>query len=102
MNRGEIWWAEVPNLKRRPFLILTRDAAISVVNRVLVAPLTTTIRRIPTEVELGPADGVQACVVSLDNIECLPKWALVKHLTTLNDHRLRQVCEAFSLAVDCS
>src|SRR5680860_1669414 len=57
VRRGEIWWAEVPEAGRRPLLVMTRDAAIPVLNSVLVAPVTRTIRGIPTELALSPDDG---------------------------------------------
>ncbi len=57
MNRGEVWWYELPGSGRRPGCILTRQAAIPVLNAVLVAPATRTIRGIATQVRLGPEDG---------------------------------------------
>jgi mRNA interferase MazF len=54
LKRGEVWWYEDPRARRRPFLILTREAAIPVLNQVLAVPATRTIRAIPTEVPLGP------------------------------------------------
>ena len=80
MRRGEIrWYTFRPPDKRRPVLILTRDNAIDYLGGVTVAPLTTTIRSIPTEVVLTPAeDGVpQASAVNLDNIQTIQKPILV-------------------------
>lgn len=68
LHRGDLWWADVPGDKRRPVLVLTRERFISRLNAVLVAPVTTKVRGIPTEVTLGPADGMpQACAANFDN-----------------------------------
>lgn len=56
-RRGEIWWAEIEDMGRRPFLVMTRSAAIVVLNSVLAAPVTRTIRKLPTELLLGPMTG---------------------------------------------
>jgi mRNA interferase MazF len=102
VNRGEIWWVELPDQKRRPYLIVSRNAILGVLNRVIAVPLTTTIRRIPTEVALGPDDGVpRACVASMDNIENVPKWAFIEQLATLPLERMPEVCAALNVAVDC-
>ena len=69
VNRGEMWWYELPELGRRPGCILTRQAAIPVLNAVLIAPATSTIRDIPSEVRLGTDDGMPAdCALSFDNL----------------------------------
>ena len=65
MNRGEVWWVEHPDVGRRPACVLTRDAAIPVLRAVLVAPATRTVRGIPTEVALGPDDGMPEEVVEM-------------------------------------
>lgn len=69
MNRGEVWWAEDPELGRRPHLILTREAAVPLLSGLLAVPATRTIRGLPTEVSLTPADGMpEECVLTLDNV----------------------------------
>ncbi|MBI1766004.1 MAG: type II toxin-antitoxin system PemK/MazF family toxin [Acidobacteria bacterium] len=71
MNQGEVYWCSLPPPdKRRPMLILTRNAASSFLTNLTVAPLTTRIRQIPTEVMLTPyEDGVLTeCAINLDNI----------------------------------
>lgn len=99
MRRGEVWWAEPPEERPRPVLILTRDRAIEVMQRVLVAPLTTTIRDIPTEVALDHRDGVpRRCVVSLDNVAPLSKTCLVKRLIQLSPQRMAEVRRALTRA----
>lgn len=103
MNRGEIWWLELPQLGPRPALILTRSAAITVRRKVMVAPLTTRVRSIPVEVALSTAeDGVaKDCVVNLDNVETVPQSLLTTRMTTLSDSRMRQVCDALATATAC-
>ncbi|MGH8903433.1 MAG: type II toxin-antitoxin system PemK/MazF family toxin [Egibacteraceae bacterium] len=100
--RGEIWWGEVPDTGRRPFLILTRDGAIPVLRSVLAAPITRTVRGIPTEVPLGTDDGMSVeCVASLDNLRVVPKAYLVDRICVLGPDRLAQVCAALRDAIDC-
>lgn len=102
MRRGEVWWYEDPRAGRRPFLILTRDAAIPVLNQVLAVPATRTIRGIPTEVPLGPDDGMPAeCVLTLDNVTVIRPALCTKRLTVLGPQRLREVCAALAVTVDC-
>lgn len=100
--RGQVWWVEVPAAGRRPALVLTRSAAIPVLNRVLVAPATRTIRQIPTEVTLDRADGMpEACALSLDNVTVVSKAALGELICTLPPERMRAVCAALAIAIDC-
>jgi mRNA interferase MazF len=67
VKRGEVWWAEHPEWGRRPALVMTREAAIDSLNEVFVVLATTRIRGIPTEVELGPEDGMsRECVLNAD------------------------------------
>ncbi len=75
MKRGEIYWASLgPPAGRRPVLVLTRDPAIPVLERVVVAPLTRTIRRIRSEVPVGPNEGLPGeSVVSCDNLLTVSK-----------------------------
>ncbi|HEX2016694.1 MAG TPA: type II toxin-antitoxin system PemK/MazF family toxin [Solirubrobacteraceae bacterium] len=102
MNRGELWWLEEPGGGRRPVCILTRAEAIPVLRRVTVAPATRTIRDIPTEVDLGPEDGLpQRCVLTLDNVTTVPKALLVDHIATLPQRRLRELCVALEIALGC-
>ena len=102
MKRGEVWWYEDPRAGRRPFLILTRDAAIPVLNQVLAVPATRTIRGIPTEVPLGPEDGIPAeCVLTLDNLAVSRPALCTERVTALGPERLADVCAALRVAVDC-
>ncbi len=80
-ERLEVWWGELPDRTPRPYLVLTRSRAIPVLRRVVVAPITTTVRDIPTEVPLGANEGLPVeSVASLDNIETLPKSGLVRRV----------------------
>jgi mRNA interferase MazF len=100
--RGEIWWGEAPDAKGRPYLVLTRDDAIPVLRTILVAPVTRTIRGIPTEVLLGAEEGLPTeGVASLDNVLAFPKALLVRRLGTLAAGRRLVPCEALRAATDC-
>ena len=101
-RRGEVWWGEIEDVGRRPFLVMTRTAAIPVLNNVLAAPVTRTIRDIPTELLLGPDDGMPTeCAASFDNLRVVPKRYLVDRLCSLDPTRLIEACRAIRAAVDC-
>ena len=101
-RRGEVWWGEIEGIGRRPFLVMTRAAAIPVLNSVVAAPVTRTIRNIPTEVVLGPDDGMPTeCAASFDNLRVVPKSHLLERVCALDAIRLRDVCQALRAAVDC-
>ena len=101
-GRGQVWWGESENVGRRPFLIMTRPAAVEVLHSVLAAPVTRTIRGIPTELPLGPEDGMPTeCVANFDNLRVVPKAHLVEHICTLQPVRLVEACAALRVAVDC-
>lgn len=100
--RGEVWWSEDEQLGRRPVLVLSRSAVLPVLTRPLVAPLTTRVRGLPTEVALGTDDGLpKACVVSLDNVLPLSAALLVERITRLSQARMTAVCQALAVATDC-
>ena len=101
MKRGDIrWYTFGPPDKRRPVLILTRDSAISVLNTVTVAPITSTMRGIPTEVFLDRSDGMPSdCAVNLDHIQTIPKSKVGPLLTTLSNQRLAEVQQAVDFAL---
>ena len=105
MRRGEIWWANLPDpWGRRPALLLARDEAYAVLTWVVIAPLTSTQRRIPTTVALTPEDdGVpQTCVVALDNVQAVRKNWLDGHIATLSPDRMREVELAIHFSLDLS
>jgi mRNA interferase MazF len=93
MKRGEIWWAELePPAGRRPVLLLSRDEAYSIRELVIVAPVTTRIRHIPSEVSLDLADGLpKPCVINLDTITTIARASLQEKLTSLSTEKLKSV-----------
>ena len=103
MRRGEVWWAELPRpIGRRPVVLLSRDEAYAVRNAVTIAEVTTTIRGIPVEVELGPEDELpKNCAANLDTIATIRKDLLTKRITLLRNQRLQQIDAAikFSLSL---
>lgn len=100
--RGEVWWHEAPDEQPRPYLVLTRDEGIPVLNQVLGVPATRTIRGVPTEVRLDAADGMPVeCVLALDNVRVVRKSMLTARITTLGPDRLDEVCAALSFATVC-
>ncbi len=93
---------EHPEAGAHPACILTRQAAIPVLRTVLVAPATRTVRGIPTEVLLGPEDGMpQECALTLDNIAVVPKALLTERITDLAPAKLAEVCAALAIATGC-
>lgn len=101
--RGELWWCELAEVGRRPVVVLSRDAAIPRLRRTLIAPCTTTVRGLASEVVLEPGDDPvpQRCAVNLDSVESVSLAVLVQRLGRLADDRMRQICAALEVAVDC-
>lgn len=101
--RGEVWWCELPEIARRPVVVLSRDAAIPRLRRTLIGPCTTAIRGIPSEVLLEPGDDPvpRTSVVNLDSIESVSLATLVERLGRLSDERMLQICKALEVAVAC-
>jgi mRNA interferase MazF len=101
VSRGEVRWAQIGD-KQRPVVVLTRDPVADRIERVTVAPCTTTIRGLRSEVVLEIADGVpQRCVVSLDNVQPLRHSALGVVMARLDDEVMERVCSAVSYAYGC-
>jgi mRNA interferase MazF len=102
--RGEVWWVEPPEIGRRPMVLLSRDSAIARTRRLIAAPCTTNVRGLATEVRLEPGDDPvpQVSVVSLDAVQNVSVASLVERLGRLSDERMRQVCAALAVAVDCT
>jgi mRNA interferase MazF len=102
VTRGDVCWCELPIAGRRPVLVLTRSQAIPVLPLLLVAPLTRTIRGIPTELQLGKEDGLPAeCVASFDNLEQAPRALLSEPIASLSGPRMHEVCKALAIATGC-
>lgn len=102
-RRGELWWCELPDIGCRPVVVLSRDAAIPRLGRTLIAPCTTTIRGLPSEVILEPGEDPVPLktAVNLDSVGSVSITVLVDRLGTLSSQRMREVCAALEVAVDC-
>ena len=101
MNQGDVYWYtfKQPD-KRRPVVILTRDSAIPYLTAVTIAPITTTIRVIPSEVVLSEADGLLTeCAANCDNLQTIAKSKLGGYITHLAPERLRELREAIGFAL---
>jgi mRNA interferase MazF len=100
---GEVWWCEPPEIGRRPVVVLSRDAAIPRLKRALVAPCTTTVRGLASEVVLEPIEDPipRRSAINLDSVESVSTGVLVERLGRLSEERMREVCAALDVAVDC-
>ncbi len=101
MRRGEIRWYtfKTPD-KKRPVLILTRNSILDVLGEVTVAPVTSTIRQIPSEVVLTPEDGVpKVCAINLDHVQTVAKAKVGPFITALNDAQMERVKNALLFAL---
>jgi mRNA interferase MazF len=96
-----VWWGEAQDEKGRPFLVVSRDAANEVMQRVLVAPVSRRIRGLPSELTLGADEGLPVeSVASFDNLRPLPKAMLVRRLGALGP-RLHEICQVAAATLDC-
>jgi mRNA interferase MazF len=101
VNRGDICWYtfRAPD-KRRPVLIVTRDSAIGVLNSVTIAPITSTIRSIPTEVVLTEDDGLPStCAANFDNLQTVPKSNIGDRIARLTARKMKEAGAAVSFAL---
>jgi mRNA interferase MazF len=99
-RQGEIWWAEVEEL-RRPVLVVTRSEAVGVLSGIVVAPVTRTVRNIPTEIGLGADEGMAVeCAASFDNLQRVRREALTRKTGDLGLRR-QEVCVALRALADC-
>ena len=99
-RQGEIWWAEVESA-RRPVLVVTRSEVISALSGVIVAPITRTIRSIPTEIALGIAEGLnEECVANFDNLQRVRRTALTLKIGDLGS-RADEICQSLRAMSDC-
>lgn len=100
LRQGDIWWAEAED-KRRPVLVVTRSEAIPVLNWILIAPITRTIRDIPTEIHLDQDDGVDTpCAASFDNLQPIRKTFLTSRIGSLPFPR-QNICRTLAAMADC-
>jgi mRNA interferase MazF len=100
--QGDLWLMETPNQKRRPVLVVSRDEVIPVVNNVVVAPVTSTIRDIPTCIPVGPDEGIDhESVATFDNLAAVPKSVLTTRLGALGIEGRRRICDALDAMANC-
>jgi mRNA interferase MazF len=103
MKRGEIrWYKFLPPDKKRPVLILTRDSVLEYLGEVTIAPITTTVRDIPSEVFLGTTDGLpQDCAVNCDHLQTVSKQKIGPLIASLPPSKMMDVGRAirFALAI---
>lgn len=101
MKQYEIWWADLPApIGTRPVLLLSRDPAFEYLHRVIAVEVTSTLRGIPQEVELGPREGLpRRCVASLDNIRVVPKRLLRERVGRLGPKRVVEVKRSLGYAL---
>jgi len=99
-RQGEVWWAQA-NDKRRPVLVVTRSEAVEVLASIVVAPVTRTVRDIPTEVKLGREDGLEVeCAASFDNLQPVRRSALARRAGDIGMRR-SEICAALRALADC-
>jgi mRNA interferase MazF len=102
VHRGDVWRAEVPGDKLRPVLVLTRERFVPRLDLLLVAPVTTLVRDIPTEVVLGEAEGLaRICAANFDNVFTLSKAHFRQRIGRLDEAKLEEVCRAYRFAAGC-
>ena len=102
MKRGEIRWYKFARPdKKRPVLILTRDSILEYLGEVTVAPVTTTIRDIPSEVFLAKTEGMpRDCAINCDHLQTVAKGKIGSLITTLNQSKISDVSKAIRFALD--
>ena len=103
ITRGDIRLYRSPHPdKQRPVLVLTRGSAIAYLSTVTVAPITSTIRDVPSQVLLTDVDGLKGpCAVNLHHVVTVPKARLGRRVAALHPERLREVCSALGFALGC-
>ena len=102
MKRGEVRWYKFKSPdKKRPVVILTRDSILDYLGKVTIAPITSTIRDIPSEVLLTSEDGMKKkCAINCDHIQTVSKDKLGSAITTLTQDKLKQLSRAIWFALD--
>jgi mRNA interferase MazF len=100
-RQGEVWWAEAED-KRRPVLVVTRSESVPVLTWIVIAPVTRTIRGIPTEVTLGPEEGLpHDCVASFDNLQPIRRSFLTDRVGRISPSGRETICSALRALADC-
>jgi mRNA interferase MazF len=102
MEQGEVWWAQLPLPSgRRPVLILTRTPVIRHLTHVTIAPITRSVRPIPTHVRLSRLDGLHSeCAANLDNIQTISRQILTEKIVRLTGARMDEIFAAIRAAFE--
>lgn len=102
LRRGEVRWYKFrPPDKKRPVVLLTRSSALEFLGEITVAPITSTVRDIPSEVLLSPEDGMDRdCAVNLDHVQTVSRGKIGALITTLSERRMLQIGDAIGFALD--
>jgi len=102
MKRGEVrWYTFNPPDKKRPVVILSRTSVITYLGEVTIAPITTTVRDIPSEVFLSPHDGLpKDCAVNCDHIQTVSKQKVGALISTLSAEKLGELAQAVRFALE--
>lgn len=101
VGRGELWWLETPDEKGRPVLVISRDRANEVMRRVMVAPVTRTLRSVPSHLPVGTQEGLPMdSVANFDDLTSVPKSLLVRRIGSLGP-RSHELCSALQAMSDC-
>ena len=104
LHRGEIWQYrfKAPD-KRRPVVILTRQEVLPLLRTAMAAPITSTIRGLPSEVAVGADEGLaHDSVINLDHVQTVEQRLLHRYVGSLSEAKMRQVCRALALATGCA
>jgi mRNA interferase MazF len=102
LGHGQVWWVDLPGDKIRPVVVLTRRRVAPLLRQLLVAPVTSTIRNLATEVRLGTDEGLsEPCVANLDNCQLVPTDYFLEQAGEVGDHRWREFCAAMDRVMSC-
>ncbi len=100
LGHAQVWWADLDKI--RPVVVLTRARVAPRLHRVLVAPVTTTVRGLATEVTVGAAEGVRdGSVASLDNVQLVPVTWLLRRAGRIPPDRWHEFCRAMTAVMAC-
>lgn len=101
-KRGEVWLADVPGDKVRPVVVMTREVVIPHLHSVIAAPVTSTIRDIPSELPVSEAEGLlRESVANFDNLQLLARARLIRRVGVLSPAKVSEACRALGHAVGC-
>ncbi len=104
LQRGEIWLYQfaTPD-KRRPVVILSRTEVLPLLRTAVVAQVTSTIRGIPSEVVVGPDEGLKTpSAINLDHVQTVAQRGLRNYIGALSEEKMQQVCRALAIATGCA